>query len=485
MNDQLLQAFTRRGFLGRAQTALGGVALAHLLGRESAAAAPSPVDAKSWKPGRGQTHFAPQAKRVLQIFCPGAASHVDLWDHKPELDRLHGQPLPGEENFVSFQGKNGNLMRSPWSFTKAGECGKPISSLLPNLARHVDDIAFVHSLTSKTNTHGPGCIFVNTGHATEGFPAAGAWVGYALGSANENLPAYVTIPDVRGEPPNGKANWSNGFLPAEHQAVVLAAQQPLRNLARPASIAADEETATRSFLQTLNERDASQHPGDTELRARMEAYQLAGRMQMSAPETADLAAESQLVHKQYGTDDPNKLKAAYARNCLLARRLLERGVRYVSLYCASRASGVDGLLNWDAHKTLKPDYERHCPIFDGPTAALLDDLKRTGLLDDTLVLWCTEFGRMPTHQDGTTGRDHNPDAFTLWMLGAGVRGGTSYGATDDFGRRSVENVTTIWDYYATVLHLLGFDHRKLTWYYNGLDRRLTDVHGRVLDAILA
>jgi uncharacterized protein (DUF1501 family) len=353
------------------------------------------------------------------------------------------------------------------------------------LARHVDDIAFVHSLTSKTNTHGPGCIFVNTGHATEGFPSAGSWVGYALGSANENLPAYVAIPDIRGEPPNGKANWGNGFLPAEHQAVLLAAQQPLRNLARPASITNDEESATRSFLQTLNERDAAGHPGDSELRARMEAYQLAARMQMSAPEVADLSAESQLAHKQYGTDDPNKLKAAYARNCLLARRLLERGVRYVSLYCASRASGVDGLLNWDAHKTLKPDYERHCPIFDGPTAALLDDLQRTGLLDDTLVLWCTEFGRMPTHQDGTTGRDHNPDAFTLWMSGAGIRGGTSYGATDDFGRRSVENVATIWDYYATVLHLLGFDHRKLTWYYNGLDRRLTDVHGRVLDAILS
>lgn len=485
MNERLWQALTRRDFFGHAQSALTGLGLTHLLSRESGGAAPASNAATSWKPGRGATHFAPKAKRVLQIFCPGAASHLDLWDHKPELERRHGQPLPGEENLVSFQGKNGNLMRSPWPFAQVGKCGKSISTLLPNLARHVDDIAFLHSLTSKTNTHGPGCIFVNTGHAVEGFPSAGSWVGYALGSENENLPAYVSIPDVRGEPPNGKANWSNGFLPAEHQAVVLAAQQPLRNLARPAAISGDEESATRALLQSLNERDATRHPGDTELQARIEAYQLAARMQLSAPEVADLAAESALVHEAYGTADSNKLKAAYARNCLLARRLLERGVRYVSLYCASRASGVDGLLNWDAHKTLKADYERHCPIFDGPTAALLDDLKRSGLLDDTLVLWCTEFGRMPTHQQGTTGRDHNPDAFTLWMMGAGVRGGVSYGATDEFGRRSVENVTTVWDFYATVLHLLGFDHHRLTWYHNGLDRRLTDVHGRVLEAVLA
>jgi hypothetical protein len=293
------------------------------------------------------------------------------------------------------------------------------------------------------------------------------------------------LPDLRGEPPNGKANWSNGFLPARHQAVVMAAHQPVRNLRRPKSIGDDEEAATRDFLGLLNERHAAADPGDSALSARIAAYELAARMQLSAPEVADLASEPESIHTLYGTNDDNKYKAAYAKNCLLARRLLERGVRYVNLYCASRASGVDGLLNWDAHKTLKADYERHCPVFDQPTAALITDLKQRGLLEDTLVLWTTEFGRMPTHQAGTEGRDHNPDGFTCWMAGAGIKGGTSYGATDEFGRRAVDGITTVWDFYATVLHLLGFDHTQLTWYHNGLDRRLTDVHGLVIDDVLA
>ncbi len=387
-----------------------------------------------WQAGLGQTHFPARAKRVLQIFCPGAASHMDLWEHKPALAKYHGQPLPGAEDFVSFQGKNGNLMRSPWPFVRCGESDKAISSMLPQMAHHVDRIAFIHSMTSKTNTHGPGCVFMNTGHAQEGFPSAGAWLSYALGSENDNLPTYVAIPDVRGEPPNGKANWSHGFLPAQHQAIVMDSQHPIRNLKRPPAISPAEESATREFLQTLNANHAATHAGDTELAARIAAYQLAGRMQLSAPEIMDLAAESVSAHELYGTAHANPLRAAYARNCLLRRRLLERGVRDVNLYCASRASGVDGLLNWDAHKTLKSDYERHCPIFDGPTSALLADLQQRGLLDETLVLWTTEFGRMPTHQMGTTGRDHNPDGFTCWMMGAGVRGGVSHGATDDFGR---------------------------------------------------
>lgn len=471
--------FTRRTLLGDISTGLAGVGLLHLLGSDSVA------DDGGWRPGRSQTHHPAKAKRVLQVFCPGAASHMDLWEHKPELERRHGEPLPGEEQLVSFQGKNGNLMASPWPFAPAGECGKPISTMLPHMARHVDDIAFLHAMTSQTNTHGPGCVFVNTGHATEGFPSAGAWVSYALGSENDNLPTYVAIPDVRGEPPNGKANWSNGFLPARHQAIVLSDQQPIRNLDRPASVSPDEDDDARRLLQQLNSRFAEGRPGDSEWQARVAAYDLAARMQLSAPEVSRLADESAATHRSYGTDDPNPLLAAYARNCLLARRLIERGVRYVNLYCASRASGVDGLLNWDAHKTLKSDYERHCPVFDRPTAALLTDLKQRGLLDDTLVVWTTEFGRMPTHQEGTAGRDHNPDGFTCWMLGAGVRGGISHGATDDFGRRAAVNPTTVWDFYATVLHLLGFNHERLTWRHNGLDRRLTDVHGAVIREILA
>ena len=479
-NEQFqLAELTRRRFLGNVYSGLGGVGLMHLLGRAAAAEQPA------WEAGRGQTHHAPRAKRVLQIFCPGAASAMDLWEYKPSLEKYHGKPLPGEENFVSFQGKNGNLMKSPWEFAPAGESGKLITSMLPQMARHVDDIAFIHSMHSKTNTHGPGCVFMNTGHPTEGFPSAGAWTSYALGSENENLPAYVAITDVRGEPPNGKANWSNGFLPARHQAIMMSDQQPIRNLARPGSVSESEEAASRKLLARLNGNFAAVNPAESDLQARVAAYELAAKMQLSAPEVSDLARESAVTHKQYGTQDENPLKAAYARNCLLARRLLERDVRYVNLYCASRASGVDGLLNWDAHKTLKADYDRHCPIFDQPTAALLTDLKQSGLLDDTLVLWTTEFGRMPTHQAGTAGRDHNPDGFTCWMMGAGIKGGVSYGATDEFGRRAEVNPTTVWDFYATVLHLLGFEHEKLTWYHNGLDRRLTDVHGHVIKEIMA
>lgn len=472
------QMVSRRGFLADAYTGLAGIGLSSLLFSDL-------LGAVAMAQETPQPHFAPKAKRVLQIFCPGAASHIDLWEHKPSLEKYDGQPLPGEESLVSFQGKNGPIMRSPWPFAPAGVSGKMISTLLPNMARHVDDIAFVHSMTSKTNTHGPGCIFMNTGQVMEGFPSAGAWFSFAMGRDNENLPAYVSIPDVRGEPPNGKANWSNGFLPAQNQAVVMAAHQSVRNLELPGDVSADEEYATRDFLQHLNQSHAEAHPGNSELQARMAAYELAARMQLSAPEVSNLDSEPAEAHALYGTSDANPLKAAYARNCLLARRLLERGVRYVNLYCGSRASGVDGLLNWDAHKTLKTDYERHCPIFDQPTAALLADLKRTGLLHDTLVLWTTEFGRMPTHQEGTTGRDHNPDGFTCWMMGAGIKGGTSFGATDEFGRRAQIDPVTVWDYYATVLNVLGFDHKRLTYYYNGLNRRLTDVHGQVLSGILA
>ncbi len=488
-NAESLQAavLSRRRFLNDTYTGLMGISLASLLGRDLPAGERDevpPETVATWRPGQGQSHFPARAKRVLQVFCPGAASHMDLWEHKPSLDKYDGQPLPGAESFVSFQGKNGSLMKSPWPFVACGESGHEISSLLPHMARHVDDIAFVHSMTSKTNTHGPGCIFMNTGHATEGFPGAGAWMSYALGSANDTLPTYVAIPDIRGEPPNGKANWSNGFLPAQHQAIVMNAQQPIRNLQLPPQVTAEEEAATRELLEVLNENHAARHPGDTQLQARIEAYRLAARMQLSAPEVTDLSGETAATLQLYGTEDANPLKAAYARNCLLARRLLEQGVRYVNLYCASRASGVDGLLNWDAHKTLKPDYERHCPVFDQPTAALLTDLKQRGLLDDTLVLWTTEFGRMPTRQEGTTGRDHNPDGFTCWMMGAGVKGGVRYGATDEFGRRAAENPTTVWDFYATALHILGFQHERLTYYYNGLERRLTDVQGHVIQDLL-
>jgi hypothetical protein len=463
----------RREFLSSISTGLSGVAIWHLLSGESSAGTVS------------KTHHSPKAQRVLQIFCPGGASHVDLWDYKPELVKHHGQPLPGGDAEVSFQGKNGNLMQSPWPFMPAGQSGKMISSMLPMMSKHVDEMAFIHSMVSKSNTHGPGCIYMNSCFTREGFPSAGSWVSYALGTTNENLPSYIAIQDLRGEPPNGKANWSNGFLPARYQAVTMSAQQSIRNLKLPSGISAAEDQDSRELINALNRIHLKSHPGNDQLQARIAAYELAARMQLTAPVVSNLNDETRETHQLYGTDDSNQLKAAYAKNCLLARRFLEQGVRFVSLYCASRASNVDGLLNWDAHKTLKADYERHCPIFDQPTAALITDLKRRGLLEDTLVVWCTEFGRMPTHQEGTSGRDHNPDAFTTWMMGAGIKGGVSYGSTDDFGRRSVQDVASAYDFYATMLHLLGVDHEKLTYYHNGANRRLTDVHGHVIKQILS
>ncbi len=311
---------SRRGFLADAFHGLAAVALANLLGGEVfPSGAATDVTRANWQPGRGISQFPAKARRVLQIFCPGGASHIDLWEHKPALAKYHGKPLPGEEGAVTFQGKNGNLMESPWPFAPAGHSGKMISTLLPNMSRHADDIAFIHSMQSKTNTHGPGCIFMNTGTIFEGFPAAGAWVGYALGSENENLPAYVAIPDIRGEPPNGQANWANGFLPAQHQAVVMSAQQPVRNLAVPAGVSPDEDRATSEFLRVLNEKYAAENPGLSELQARINAYELAAKMQLSAPEVANLAAEPATIHRLYGTDDANSLKASYARTaCWLA-----------------------------------------------------------------------------------------------------------------------------------------------------------------------
>ncbi len=462
----------RREFLSEMGFGLRSIALAWILSRQKLLGA------------NNSPHFPAKAKRVIQIFCPGGVSAIDTFDFKPELSRRSGEPLPGEENLMSFQGKNGNLLKSPWNFERKGESGAWVSELLPNLARWVDQMAFIHSLTAKSNTHGPACVQMNTGFVTDGFPSAGSWTSYALGTENENLPAFIAIPDIRGIPPSGPANWTSGFLPGRHQAVVFNATEPIRNLERPIEVTDKAEAASRNFLELINKTYSKKHPGNPGLEARVASYELAARMQLSAPEASDLTRESKATHALYGTNDPNPLLASYAQNCLLARRLIERNVRFIQLYCGSRASGVDGLLNWDAHKSLKQDYERHAPILDRPTAGLIKDLNERGLLEDTLVLWTTEFGRMPTHQAGTLGRDHNPDGFTVWMLGAGIKGGTHYGATDDFGRRAIQNVTTIHDFHATVLRLMGINHEKLTYYHNGIQRRLTDVHGHVINEIL-
>ena len=482
----------RRGFLGHMASGMGGIALSALLAEQgllasdpgapdnSTSARPKPTNPLAPKP----PHFAGKAKRVLHIFCTGAVSHLDTWDYKPALIRRDGQPMPGVEKLITFQGENGNLARSPWKFRPRGESGKYISDLLPHLAARADDLCFVHSLTSKTNTHGPGEMFMSTGFTLEGFPSMGAWVSYALGTENQDLPAYVAIPDPRGDPQQGPANWTNGFLPAAYQGTSFNAERPINHLARPQSIAPGDDVAARDFLRLLNDEHLRRNPGDTELSARIAAYELAGRMQSSAPEVGDLSRESPATRSLYGLDDQNPLTAAFGRNCLLARRLLERGVRFITLFNGAFAMG-EGVLNWDGHRRIQSDYTRHGPILDKPAAALLIDLRARGLLDDTLIVWTTEFGRMPTFQRGTQGRDHNPKGFTAWLAGAGVKRGFSFGATDEFGYQAVEKVVDVHDFHATILHLLGIDHQRLTYNNNGTSRRLTDVHGHVIRDVLA
>jgi len=480
----------RRSFLEQGATGLGAVALASLLAEQGLLATPAAdgplrpaIDpARPYAPR--PTHHAARAHRVLLIFCSGALSHVDSFDYKPELVRRHDTPLPGG-SLVTFQGENGNLIRPLWDFKPRGECGKYVSDLLPRIAEHADDLCFVHSMTARSNTHGPGENQMSTGFTLDGFPGIGCWVTYALGSECQDLPAFVAIPDPRGVPQVGPNHWNSAFLPAAFQGTPFNSDKALPHLVRPDRISAANDRATQNFLRLLNERQQAEQPGDHELAARIAAYEMAARMQVAGAEVADLRDESQSTLTHYGADDAqNANKSRFARNCILARRLLERGVRFVQLFNGSYAMG-EGVGNWDGHKTLRAQYEIHAPILDQPVAALLADLKQRGLLRDTLVAFVTEFGRMPTFQKGASGRDHNPHGFTVWLAGAGVRAPFSYGATDEFGHKAVENVSSIYELHATILHLVGLHHERLSYYHNGIERRLTDVHGRVLHELLA
>lgn len=482
----------RRNFLSQTATGLGGIALTQMLAEQGLladSAAENSAQSAVIDPARPNAprpaHFPAKAKKVVVIFASGACSQLETWDYKPQLIKLDGQPLPGAENLQTFQGEQGNLTRSPYSFRPRGESGKMISDLVGHIGDMADDICFLHSLTSKTNTHGPGENFMSTGDTLDGFPSMGAWTTYALGSENANLPAFVAIPDPRGVPQSAGNNWGPGFLPAAFQATDFNASQPIRNLSRPESIDAARDEATRAYLQRLNEGHLARYPGDTELSARIASYELAARMQLSVPEVTDLSTESEATLRMYGADDSqNFVKAGFARNCILARRLLEQGVRFVQLFNGAYAMG-EGVGNWDGHKSLKVQYDVHGPIMDQPVAALLKDLKQRGMLEDTLVVWCTEFGRMPTFQAGASGRDHNPEGFTCWLAGAGVKKGFSYGATDEFGYKATENVMDVYDFHATILHLLGLNHERVTYYHNGFERRLTNVHGRVIHDVLS
>ena len=474
----------RRDFLRFGGTGLSGVALTALLAQQKNLAA-NPI-VPNWSPDRPfaprQPQFQARAKNILVIFCSGACSHLETWDYKPELWGRDGQPMPGADKLITFQGENGALARPNWTFRPRGQSGKMVSDMLPHLAELADDLCFIHSMTAKSNTHGPAENQMSTGFILDGFPSMGSWVSYALGSENQDLPAFVAIPDPRGVPQSGPNHWNSAFLPAVFQGVAFNADQPIPNLATPKNISANSERSTRDFLHFLNDAHLSRNPGDANLSARIASYELAARMQLSAAELSDLSGESRHTLEMYGVNDSNSLKARFAKNCILARRLIERGVRFVQLFNGAYAMG-EGVGNWDGHKTLKQQYEIHRHILDQPCAALIRDMRARGLLEDTIVAWVTEFGRMPTYQKGASGRDHNPHGFTVWLTGAGVKHGFSYGRTDDFGYKSIENVCTIYDLHATLLHLLGIDHEALTYYHNGTERRLTDVHGHVIHDI--
>jgi hypothetical protein len=466
---------SRRDLLSHGATGLGGIALACLLGADNALAA-STIE--------NPAHFPPRAKRVVQLFMSGAASQVDTFDYKPELLKRNSQVFNPGGTVELFQSKPGSVMQSPWEWKQHGTSGIWVSSLLPHLATCVDEMAFIYSMVSKSNVHGPATFMQNTGFVLPGFPSMGAWVSYGLGSLNDNLPTFVVLPDTRGVPPNGPANWGAGFLPAAHQGTTVkpGSRNPIFDLFPPETpdITRESEADGLALLNRLNRSHQAERPGDSRLAARIASYELAARLQLSAPEVLDISRETGATRRLYGMDEP--VTEDFGRRCLIARRLLERGVRFVQVW-----SGADNGFprrNWDSHEDLAKDHGEMGASMDKPAAALIKDLKARGLLDDTIVMWTTEFGRMPCSQ-GNKGRDHNPYAFTTWLAGGGLRGGATYGESDEWSFKVAANPTYCYDLHATVLHLLGIDHQRLTFRHNGIDRRLTDVHGHVIQEILA
>jgi hypothetical protein len=428
----------------------------------------------------------------------GAASQCDTFDYKPRLIRDHGKKWDPGERVELFQSSPGNTLASPWAWRPYGQSGKMINDCVAPLGACVDDLAFVHNMVSKSNVHGPATFMQSTGFILPGFPSAGAWVSYGLGSLTDNLPTFVVLPDARGFAPGGPKNWGAGFLPAEHQGTMIrpAAVTPIADLFPPKNgyVSPGADRDAQEALRTLNRIHAARREGDSRLDARIQSYELAAKMQLSAPEVLDITGEPRHILDLYGVNapdvsydgpmNPGAEARLFGRNCLIARRLLERGVRFVQIW-----SGADNGFprrNWDSHEDLARD---HWPLGLGMAtgaAALIKDLKQRGMLDDTVVLWTTEFGRMPCSQ-GTKGRDHNPFVFTNWLAGGGIKGGVTVGESDEWSYKPAEpeRATYCYDIHATILRLLGIDHERLTFRHNGIDRRLTDVHGRVIDGILA
>ena len=470
---------TRRDFLQHCGGGFGGIALAHLLGEPVAHGASPESSAAPAGP-----HHRPRVRRVIQLFMNGGASQMDLFDYKPALVQRHGEKFdPGAGQRVeAATSEPGKLMRPMFDFRQHGQSGRWVSSLLPHTAECVDDLAFLMAMTSRTNVHGPGSYLMNTGFLLPGFPSMGAWIGYALGRLTDNLPSFVVLPDVKGLPYNQKGNFSAGFLPPEHAGTVVdAGPEPISFLRPPSAakfITPDSEREGFALLQKLNRAHAEERAPDPQLEARIASYELAAKMQLSAPAVFDLTGESAATRALYGLETP--VTADFGRRCLLARRLIERGVRFVQVW--SGAGGPTG--NWDNHTSIAKELPGMAASTDLPTAGLLRDLKARGLLDDTLVLWSTEFGRMPFTQ-GSDGRDHNAGTFVGWMAGAGVKRGAAHGESDEWSWRAAHNATTTYDFHATVLHLLGLDHERLTVRHSGANRRLTDVHGHVIHELLS
>jgi len=476
---------SRREFLRRAGSGFGLVALAGLLSRE-AAAAPPPASARgnALNPlAPRPSHFPARARSVIWLFMNGGPSQVDTWDYKPELERRHGQELKGFDAATGFfVDQVGPLMRSPFKFSRHGQSGTWVSEIFPQMARHVDEMAFLYSCFTETNNHSPALFQINTGFNRMGFPSVGAWVTYGLGTESQNLPAFVVMCDTlgRGLPKGYAQNWSSGFLPGVFQGTALKAQgAPIENLDRPASLSDTRQRAQLDLMARLNRRHLERAGDDSELAARIESFELAYRMQMAAPDALAIENEPAHIRQMYGVDE--KRCGHFARQCLVARRLVERGVRFVQIY----SGGEENEKSWDGHMNIEANHRQFAGETDQPIAALLTDLKQRGMLQETLIIWCGEFGRLPLVQKGGTGRDHNPHAFTAWLAGGGVKGGARHGATDEIGHKAQVDRVSINDLHATILHLLGIDHTRLTYRFNGRDFRLTDVAGTVVRSILA
>ena len=474
---------SRRHFLDFNLSGLGGAALVDLLQTNSAQGETTTRDPRLATPSQA---MAPKAKRVIHICLIGGLSHVDSFDYKPALNQLHGKPLP---NFVqpdTFFGSAGLLRKHEWTFRQRGQSGLWISDLFPHLATCADDLTIINSMYSESGNHTPAMFLQNSGFQSNGFPSLGSWLSYGLGNETDALPTFVVLPDSRSLPNSGAANWSSGFLPARHQGAVFRnGKQPIRNLFAKTAISQPAEIDARALLKRINEKQLTSRNDDI-LQARIRAYELAARMQTSVPEVVNFAAETRSTIASYGVED--SATADCGRRCLLARRLLERGVRFVQIYSGG-AFGGSPRHGWDGHENNYVNHAREAMRIDQPVAALLKDLKQRGLLSDTLMLFTSEFGRTPfAHAPRgvmALGRDHNPRGFTSWLAGAGLRTGISYGATDEVGWKSVAKPVSWPDFHATVLQLMGLDHERLTYYHNGIERRLTNVHGETISDILA